>query len=154
MATLYEIDARIMECVNDETGEIENPEKLEALYIERSLKIENVALWVKNLESDAKAIKAEKAALDKRMKSAEKKAESLKKWLTDALCCLPFATPRVSISFKASTTTEVNEATLPQKWCVEKVTYTPDKNAIKEALMTGEKIEGACLVAHQNIQIK
>jgi hypothetical protein len=37
---------------------------------------------------------------------------------------------------------------------VEKTTYTPDKKAIKAALESGQKIEGASLAEHQNIQIK
>jgi hypothetical protein len=37
---------------------------------------------------------------------------------------------------------------------VKKVTYTPDKAAIKAALLAGEVIKGAQLVERQNIQIK
>lgn len=154
MATLYEIDAAIMGCVDEETGEVINAETLDSLLMERSKKLEGVALWIKNLESDAKAIKEEKDALDKRMKSAEKKAESLKKWLSEALCYLPFETPKVHITFRASTTTDIDPSVISKDWCVEKVTYTPDKKAIKAALEAGKKIEGATLCEHQNIQIK
>lgn len=154
MATLYEIDTAIYSCIDPESGEVIDTAQLDALLMERNRKLEGVALWIKNLESDAKAIKVEKDALDKRMKSAEKKAESLKNWLSEALCYLPFETPRVHISFRASTTTDINEAVISKKWCVEKITYTPDKKAIKAALESGEKIEGATLTEHQNIQIK
>lgn len=154
MATLYEIDAAIMECVDEETGEIVNEEKLNALLMERNRKLEGVALWMKNLESDAAAIKAERDALDKRMKSAESRAKSLRAWLSNALSCQPFETARVRISFRKSTATEVDADVLPKKWNVKKVTYTPDKAAIKAALLAGQKIKGASLVEHQNIQIK
>ena len=90
MATLYEIDAAISGCIDAESGEIIDTERLDNLLIERSKKLEGVALWIKNLESDAAAIKAEKNALDRRMKAAEKKVESLKVWLSNALCYLPF----------------------------------------------------------------
>ena len=76
MATLYEIDAAISGCIDAESGEIIDTERLDNLLIERSKKLEGVALWIKNLESDAAAIKAEKNALDRRMKAAEKKVES------------------------------------------------------------------------------
>ena len=67
MPTLYEIDSAICGCVDADTGEIINEEMLSALLMERNAKLENVALWVKNLESDAAAIKAERDALDRRM---------------------------------------------------------------------------------------
>lgn len=73
MATLYEIDAAIMDCVDTETGEIIDEEQLNALLMERSAKLEGVALWIKNLDSDAAAIRAEREALEKRQKAAEKK---------------------------------------------------------------------------------
>jgi len=76
MATLYEIDAAIMDCVDTETGEIIDEEKLNSLLMERSAKLEGVALWIKNLDSDATAIRAEREALEKRQKAAENKVSS------------------------------------------------------------------------------
>ena len=72
MATLYEIDNAIMECIDFETGEIVDFERLEELQMERERKLENVALWIKNLKSDADAIKAEKQVLDEREKASSK----------------------------------------------------------------------------------
>ena len=43
---------------------------------------------------------------------------------------------------------------LDKKWCREKVTYTPDKTAIKNAIKAGQTVAGARLVVNQNIQIK
>jgi hypothetical protein len=56
MMTLYEIDDAILACVDPETGEIINPEALTALQMEREKKLENVALWVKDLKAEAEAI--------------------------------------------------------------------------------------------------
>lgn len=152
--TLYEIDSEILNCVDSETGEIIDAEKLIELSMERDRKLENVILWVKNLESDAEQMKAERDSLDKRMKSALAKAEWLKKWLSQALDCKPFDCPRAKVTFRKSVATEVNADILPKKWSVKKITYTPDKAAIKSALLAGQKIKGASLVEHQNIQIK
>lgn len=154
MATLYEIDSDICECVDAETGEIIDEEKLNALLMERDKKLEGVALWIKNLESDAAAIKVERDALDKRMKLAENRAKSLREWLKNALECQPFETSKVRISFRKSTVTEVDTDMLPKKWSVKKITYTPDKTAIKTALLSGIKIKGAKIIEKQNIQIK
>ena len=46
--TLYEIDNAILECIDLETGEIIDTDKLDALQLERETKIENVALWIKD----------------------------------------------------------------------------------------------------------
>lgn len=154
MSTLYEIDSAVMACVDEETGEILDEEKLNTLLMERSRKLEGVALWIKNLESDAAAIKAERDALDKRMKSAENKAKSLREWLKHALECQPFETARVRVSFRKSESTEIDESVLDRKWCKAKITYTPDKTAIKNAIKAGQTVEGARLVVNQNIQIK
>ncbi len=154
MATLYEIESAIMDCVDAETGEIINEEQLNALLMERNAKLEGVALWIKNLESDAAAIRAEREALEKRQKVAENKAASLRRWLAEALSGQKFSTARVAVSYRKSVSTEVDSDVTPKKWCKKKITYTPDKTAIKEALLSGMKIKGCRLVEKQNIQIK
>lgn len=154
MATLYEIDAAIMECVDAETGEIIDEEKLNSLLMERDVKLEGVALWIKNLDSDAAAIRAEREVLEKRQKATENKAASLRAWLVSALGGQKFSTARVAVSYRKSISTEVDSESVAKKWCRKKITYTPDKTAIKEALLSGVKINGCRLVEKQNIQIK
>ena len=70
--TLYEIDNEIrafldkmLDAVDEETGEIIDidPAELEQLNEAREQKIENIALYIKNLEADAKAIKEEEKNL-------------------------------------------------------------------------------------------
>ena len=46
---LYEIEAGILECVDQETGEIVDIEKLDELQMELEKKIEGVVLQCKNL---------------------------------------------------------------------------------------------------------
>ena len=60
---LYEINEALYGCVDEETGEIIDAEKLEALSLAFDEKVENIALWIKNLLADAAAIKAEKLKL-------------------------------------------------------------------------------------------
>lgn len=59
---LYEIDEEILACVDSESGEILDVERFAALQMERDTKIENVALWIKNLKSDLVALEAERKA--------------------------------------------------------------------------------------------
>ena len=56
MRALYEIDNDILACVDKETGEIVDTEKLESLEIEREKKIEGVILWRKDLMAEAEAV--------------------------------------------------------------------------------------------------
>ena len=154
MASLYEIDQAIMACVDSETGEVVDPEALDALMMERDQKCENIALWIKNLEADAIAYKAEKDAFASRQKAAETKAEQLKAYLSAALAGNKFSTTKCAVSFRASEETVCNQAQVPKKWCIKKVEYKPDKNAIKAALKAGQKIRGCELISKLNVQIK
>jgi hypothetical protein len=61
----------------------------------------------------------------------------------------------IKINFRKSESVEIdNLALLDAKFLNEKVTITPDKMAIKEAIKNGEDVNGARLVINNNIQIK
>lgn len=155
MSTLYEIDRSILECLDFESGEILDLERFENLQLERNQKIENIALLIKNLQSDALAYKAEKDAFDEREKAATKKAEQLKSWLSGILNGEKFSTAKCVVSFRKSEKVEILDMEkIPKKYLTKKVTVTPDKNAIKEILKDGKKVNGCCLIQNQNIQIK
>ena len=153
---LYEIESAILECVDTETGDIIDIERLEALELERDTKISNIGCWIKDLKAEAEAIKAEKQNLDKRQKAAENKAEQLKRYLEGYLDGAKYKDAKVSISYRTSTSTvldeDINLDALPDN--CKKVEIKPSLTAIKEALQNGEVIEGAHLVTKQNIQIR
>lgn len=154
---LYEIDEAIMGCVDMETGEIIDTEQLDKLSMERDQKIENIALWIKNLNADAEALKAEKEAFDARKKAAENKAASLKKYLSGYLAGNAFKSTKVAISFRRSESVQVNDINAIADFDTQYVKYaepTADKTAIKKALKDGIAIPGVELVENQNIQIK
>lgn len=155
MANLYEIDQGILECIDLETGEVIDPDRLESLQMERSQKIENVVCWIKNLLSDAEAIRVERESLAKRQVAALAKAEQLKEWLGKALEGQKFSTARCAVSFRRSETVEVSDvALLPDDLKRVKTTVEPNKTAIKALLKEGQEVIGCCLVENQNIQIK
>lgn len=157
MANLYEIDRAILECVDCETGEIIDPERLDNLLMERNTKIEAVALWVKNLESDAAAYKAEQAAFAKREEQALAKAESLKKWLARACDGQKFNTAKCAVNFRKSESVEIlDESKIPAAFMrtSTKTTTSPDKAAIKKAIKSGQEIGGCKLVENLNAKIQ
>ena len=151
---LYEIDEAILSCIDTETGEILDADKLNALQIEREKKIENVALWIKNLKSDAEALKAEKQAFADRQKAAENKAESLKKWLTEALAGEKFKSTRVAVSFRKTKSVQVEDIWKLDDSFVKYAEPTADKAAIKKAIEAGQEVAGATLVENVSCSVK
>ena len=163
MANLFEINKAMMDAwdaaIDPETGELDADAlaAFEALQMERDEKVENIGCWIKNLASDAEALKAEAKAMTERAKRAERKADSLKRYLEAALHGEKFSSTRCAISWRHSTSVEVDEAEvpeLPEQYVRRKVTVEADKTAIKDALKAGEIIEGCRLVEKQSIQIK
>ena len=153
MATLYEIDKAILECVDAETGEIIDDKALEALELARDNKIENIACWIKNLRADAESYKKEKEVFIQKEKAAKNKAESLKRYLEMALGGEKFKTSKVSISYRKSEIVEIDEI---EKLSDEfiKIEKKADKTAIKAAIKDGTAVDGARIVENNNIQIK
>lgn len=156
--TLFEINKAIMDFefeIDEETGEILNANGLDELEIAKEEKIENIGLWIKNLLAEAEAVKHEKDNMAIRQKRLEKKAESLKGYLTYALDGEKFSTPRVAMSFRKSESVVIpDDAIVPDEYCNISVIKKPDKTVIKKALKEGREVLGAELVTKQNIQIK
>lgn len=152
--TLYQIEEAILGCVDMETGEIVDCEKLTELQMERDEKIQNIALWVKNLEAEAKAYKEEKDSFAAKQKSAESKAENLKKFLSTYLEGQAFKSTKVNVSFRASESVNVTDISKVPEQFLKFAEPTADKVAIKKMLKDGFTVDGAELVTNQNIQIK
>lgn len=155
MATLYEINQGILECLDAETGEILDFEKLSELQLAKQDKIEGVALYIKNLQALITALDAEEKAFAERKKQAKAKVDGLKMWLVKATEGEKFITAKCAISFRKSESVEIeDEALIPKKYLAKTITYKPDKNAIKELLKAGHKIKGCTLAEKLNAQIK
>ena len=96
--------------------------------------------------------------LSERRKSAERKADNLKKYLTSCLDAVnrdKLETARAKVSFRKSVQVSIaDEAKVPKKFMVKTVTSKPDKTEIKKAIQDGKKVAGASLVENRNIQIK
>ena len=154
--TLYEIDNAILECLDLETGEIIDEERLNSLEMERDTKISNVACWIKDLKAENEAIKAEKQNLTRRQEVNDKKAESLKKWLNFALNGEKFKDGRVSISYRKSESVQFSDSFSIESLPIEfiKVTAEPMKSEIKQAIKDGRTIEGCFIREDNNIQIR
>lgn len=154
MANLYDIEDAILECVDMETGEIIDCDKLAELQMERDEKIQNIALWIKNLEADAEAYKKEKDSFAEKQKAAENKAKKLKEYLSTFLDGQAFKSARVNISFRSSEAVNITDISKIPEQFLKYAEPTADKTEIKKMLKTGFAIDGAELVSNRNIQIK
>ena len=154
MATLYEIDEEILNCVDMETGEIIDVERLGQLQLAREDKVEGIALWIKNLLSDADAIRSEEEKLAQRRKANENKAKNLKEYLSKFLNGQKFKTPKVSISYRKSESVEVTDISKLDDDYLKFAEPTVDKTKVKKALKAGTALQGVSLVENQNIQIR
>lgn len=163
MRALYDIDQDILDCVDMETGEILDVEKLDALQLEREAKLEGVALWIKDMKAEAAAVKEEADKLTARKKALENKMEGLKAWLLMALDGEKLNTPRCKVYQTHSQRVSVtDEAKLIQYL---KLADDPDmflrfrepeirKDEIKKALKEGEFFPGAALEETESVVIK
>lgn len=159
---LYEIDRAMKALVDPETGELMDYEAFSELQMDRDSKIENMALWIKNLTAEAKAIKEEEVVLKERRQRTEAKAARLKDYLREALCGEKFQTARCSISYRKSTALEVEDTTSLAEWLdsnghPDMVVYAAplvDKRAVTDLLKGGVDIPGAVLVERTNMQVR
>ena len=161
---LYEINEAILDviergfCFDEETGEIlfdeSNLNELEAMFTD---KMEACALYTKDVEAMAAAIKAEEQALAKRRKSLERKAEHMRRYMLAHLKQVggKMETARCKLCSRKSESVVIENAELiPRELGEEVTTFKPDKRAIKAALKGGEFIPGVELVKNESLQLK
>ena len=163
MRALYDIDTAILDCVDQETGEILDPEKLDALQMEREQKLEGVALWIKDLKAEAEAVKAESDKLIARKKALDNKIDGLKQWLLYALNGEKLKTPRCNVYQTHSQKVVIDD----EKALVDMLMTSPfgekflrvkepeiDKNALKDSMKQGYEYEFAHLEQTESVVIK
>ena len=158
--TLWEIDREIDRilagAVDEETGEI-NEEAfgaLDALSMERKDKLINVGLAYKSFKAYAEAIKAEKQALEKRQRQAERKAEWLKDYMQMSLNGEDFKDPKVAVAYRKVSSVLVSEPSIIPDMYLRFKDPEPDKTKIKDAIKAGQVIPGAELVESVSMSIK
>ena len=142
----------------DEEGNLIGLDRIDDLSNDFRSKAENVAQYIKELGYRAEALKREEQTLSERRKSAERKAEYLKDYLSlcmDIVGQNKLETDKCKISFRRSESVNITDFDkLPEEYKRTKTVVEADKTAIKDALKTGADVIGAELVEKQNIQIK
>ena len=158
---LYEISDAIRAALDhieldEETGEILNADNLHAVEAEASEKIEATALYLRELDAEAKAAKEEANRMLDRVKSMQKRSDYLKSMLLDALHATgKVKTVRVTVSIRTTKAVEIAEgADLPEAYTTVKTTVSPNKVAIKQALLDGVEVPGCHLEARESVSIR
>lgn len=155
---LFEIDAAIEGCVDLETGEF-NEELYEQLTAERDQKIESLVCYYKNVAADAEALKTQEKIFKERKEREERKAESLKQFISRALNGEKFKTDKVEVGFRKSKQVVISDDFID--WAQKNgrddlLSYkepTVSKTAVKQAIEAGEEVP-AEIVENLNISIK
>lgn len=172
---LFDIDNRLITLVEEnfdpETGEIlegdELRQRIDEVNMSLNDKISNIACYIKNLKSDADALKAEKDKLAKRQKSAENQAEWLKCYLDsylqsvinpDELPKFKYKDEKCVVGYRKSESVSITDLNaIPSEYIKPHELSESDvnKTAIKDAIKKdGKHIDGAEIVQKENISIR
>ena len=160
---IYQIQNEYQLLINsiiENDGEI-TPEQELALTINKDQlqsKSESYAYVIKQMDAECDIIDLEIKRLQQAKKVRENTVERLKSTLTNAMQLFEvdeIKTPLIKLNFRKSESVVVYDTnSLPQMYKTIKVTETPDKAKIKEAIKQGETVVGAELFINQNLQIK
>ena len=164
--SLYEIDSRIRAIIDgiydaaDEDGVVEEIDftELKQLQEDRKTKLENIALYIKNTEAEAAAIKAEEEKLKARRERLENKAKRLREYVINSMKenkDEPLKTARCEVSIKDNEKTDITDLdSIPEAFIKVKVEKNPDKTAIKKAIKAGQTVPGAQIIINTTLTIK
>lgn len=160
--TIYEIDQAMLSLVDQETGELKDLEAFESLQMERDKKVENMALWYKDLKAQAEAIKAEISTLTDRKQLAERKAARLLDYIGVVLNGEKFQTARCAVSYRNSKSLSVDDAERVILWaketgneqCIRFSAPAIHATEVKKIIESGVDVPGAHIEQKRNVGVK
>lgn len=118
-------------------------------------KIENTAMFIRNIKGDIQAFKDEAKRLSAKAKTLENMTERLKNNIDHVMKENQLTEKKVGLFkcyYKKSETVEIdNLDALPDEF--RKVTIAADKVAIKKAIKNKQEVAGARIEKHLNLQI-
>lgn len=134
---------------------------LEGASGDLEIKSVNVAMFIRNLEASADAIKQAEKAMSDRRKSIENKAESIRKYLKDNMqrCGITkIESPYFALTIKKNPSSVVidDAGAIPSELYVypDAPAPYPDKKAISDQIKAGNVVNGAHLEQAERLEIK
>lgn len=165
--TLYEIDRALEElvakAVDPETGVFDGDSSAwEDLVMAREEKIENIALYIKNLRAEATALLQEEQNLRRRREIIENKVGWLWKNLQASLGGQDYETARASVRFKKNPpSVAIRDESRTMAWaqesCPDAIQFsrpTLSKGTLLRLLKDGEEVPGCELVQNVRMEVK
>ena len=160
---LYEIDQSLTaefwlleQC--EETGETPESiwERIEALKVDRELKLASLCGYIKNLMGEADMVDSEVTRLSETLKGIQKRVDSAKKLLELATHGEKWSNGLHTIGYRQTPQrVEIpDEGEVPATYMREEIKYSPDKKLIKQDLEAGADIKFAKLVSEKRLYIK
>lgn len=154
------LERQLIETLDEETGEVDTVIS-NALAVKREefdVKAVNIQKYIVGLNADNTAIDGEIDRLKTLKKRNDTIIKSLKKGVATAMNALGIeevSTPTMRITYSTSEETVIDDKDLlPAALYRQKITYEPDKTAIKKAIQNGETICGAHLQTNYNLRVK
>lgn len=168
MSNLYELNAEYQAALEqaeqmaiDNDGVIDDylSELLEQTSMDRDVKIENTAMYIKNKIAYLSALKAEAEMFKSRAVTVENDIKRCKNYLDVILNGEKFETVNCKISWRKSSSVEltVDPIKLPPEYFNTKTEYKADKKKIAnkiKSLKEGETFEGAIIKQNRSLTIK
>ena len=155
--TLHEIDKAIIECIDEETGEVD-VERLTELQLERDAKVKSVAEWVIELQGDIVKLKYEEDRIAAIKKQTSNRIDALKKWLCYALGNESYKGDTFKVNVRRNESVELDpdldHDELPDEFVVTTIDEKADKNKIKKAIKEGVVIPGVKIVESYSASVK
>lgn len=157
---LYELVGQYLDIYNMDIDEETKLDTIEALGLDEKIevKLENYAKLIRNLEADNTAYKTEEERLKKKRDTNTKKIDWLKhnaRTAMEAIGVSKIKGELFTLSVQNSKESViVDEAKLPKKYWVKKVTEAPDKKGLYDLLKEGKKVKGASLQENRSLRIR
>lgn len=151
---------RLLDSIDEETGEVDI-DLVSALEVKKE-EFASAAINYATVIRMINARKTEAEAEIERLTAIKSKLGQIVDRMTNTLSttCQSLGFGKINgltaaISFRKSEQTIIDNAEMiPSEFVKEKVTYTPDKTAIKNAIKAGQDVPGAHVETVNNIQIK
>ena len=157
---IKELEKQLIETLDEDTGEVDTVVS-NALAVKREeldSKVVNIQKFIIGLNGNNTIIDDEIKRLQGLKKRNDTIIKSLKKGVATAMNALgidKIITPTMEIGYSTSEEAIIdNKDLLPVGMLREKITYEPDKTAIKKALQNGETLMGARLQTNYNLRVK
>lgn len=163
--SLYKLADQYVEAAN-RMADLELPEEaiadtLEGLAGEIEVKATNVAMFVRNLEVSAEAIKSAEGEMAARRKAIENRAKRIHTYLQEQMTrtgTTKIESPHFKLAIMDNPPSVVvdAESQIPEKFMRQAPPPppAPDKKAIADALKAGEEVAGCHLERGQRLEIR